>query len=63
MTPMPALIFSALLLSAPVTGYQAVGAIVVTAGVLLALAPAFGLLSRRRAADDGCESPRRRTAC
>ena len=50
MSPMPALIFSALLLSSPVTGYQAVGAIVVTAGVLLALAPAFGLLSRRRAA-------------
>src|SRR5205823_11914703 len=50
MTPMPALIFSALLLSAPVTGYQAIGAVVVTTGVLLALAPAFGLLSRRRAA-------------
>ncbi len=50
MTPMPALIFSALLLSSPVTGYQAAGAVVVTAGVLLALAPAFGALSRRRAA-------------
>ena len=50
MTPMPALIFSALLLSAPITGLQAAGAIVVTTGVLFALAPAFGLLSRRRAA-------------
>jgi drug/metabolite transporter (DMT)-like permease len=50
MTPMPALIFSALLLATPVTGFQAVGALVVTGGVLLALAPAFGVLSRRRAA-------------
>jgi drug/metabolite transporter (DMT)-like permease len=50
MTPMPALVFSALLLSSPVTRYQAVGATVVTTGVLLALAPAFGVLSRRRAA-------------
>ena len=50
MTPLPALIFSALLLSASITGYQAAGAVVVTAGVMLALAPAFDLLSRRRAA-------------
>src|SRR5581483_7612731 len=49
LTPMPALIFSALLLAAPVTAFQVTGAVVVTCGVLLALAPAFGLLSRRRA--------------
>jgi drug/metabolite transporter (DMT)-like permease len=49
MTPIPALVFSFLLLAAPITSLQAVGCVVVTAAVLVALGPAFGELSRRRA--------------
>lgn len=49
MTPVPTLAFAVLLLSAPVTAWQAAGDLVVTAGVLLALGPVFGRLSRTRA--------------
>jgi drug/metabolite transporter (DMT)-like permease len=48
-TPVPALAFSFLLLAAPITGWQVAGDLLVTAAVLLALAPVFGRLSRRRA--------------
>nr|HVW18861.1 EamA family transporter [Solirubrobacteraceae bacterium] len=49
-TPVPALAFSLLLLSSSVTVWQAVGDVVVSAAVLLALGPVFGQLSRLRAA-------------
>lgn len=49
LTPVPTLAFAVLLLSAPVTAWQAVGDLVVTACVLAALGPAFGRLSRVRA--------------
>lgn len=49
-TPVPALAFSAVLLASPISGWQAVGDLIVSAGVLAALGPAFGELSRGRAA-------------
>ena len=49
LTPVPTLAFAVLLLAAPVTAWQACGDLVVTCGVLLALGPVFGRLSRRHA--------------
>lgn len=49
MAPVPALVFSFALLSAPISGWQAAGVLVVTGAVLLALGPVFGQLSRRHA--------------
>jgi drug/metabolite transporter (DMT)-like permease len=49
MAPMPALAFALMLLSASVGWLQAGGAIIVSAGLLIVLAPAFEALSRRRA--------------
>jgi drug/metabolite transporter (DMT)-like permease len=48
-TPVPALAFSVVLLASPSTGWQAVGDLVVSAGVIAALGPVFGELSRVRA--------------
>ena len=48
MAPMPALVFSLILLSSTVTGMQALGDVTVTVGVLAALGPAFGEFSRAR---------------
>lgn len=47
--PVPALIFSVLLLEAPIAPVQAVGDVVVSVAVVVALAPAFGQFSRKRA--------------
>lgn len=49
LSPIPAVIFSALLVSSAVTWLQAVGAIVVSAAVLVAIGDAFGALGRKRA--------------
>jgi drug/metabolite transporter (DMT)-like permease len=48
-TPVPALAFSVLLLSSSVTVWQALGDVVVSAGVVAALGPGFGEFSRTRA--------------
>jgi drug/metabolite transporter (DMT)-like permease len=48
-TPVPALAFSSVLLASPISGWQAVGDLIVAACVLAALGPAFGELSRVRA--------------
>lgn len=48
-TPVPALGFAFLLLSAPITAWQVSGDLLVSTAVLLALAPVFGRLSRVRA--------------
>src|SRR6185437_3668252 len=49
MAPVPALVFSFALLSAPISAWQVAGVLVVTSAVLLALGPVFGQLSRRHA--------------
>lgn len=49
LTPVPTLAFAVLLLEVPVTAWQTVGDLVVTGGVLVALGPVFGRLSRTRA--------------
>lgn len=48
-TPVPALACSVVLLASPVTVLQAVGDIVVSVGVVVALGPGFGEFSRTRA--------------
>ena len=49
LTPVPTLAFAYLLLSTKVTPWQAAGDVAVTGAVLVALGPAFGRFSRRRA--------------
>ncbi len=48
-SPVPALAFAVLLLAAPATPLQAVGDLIVSTGVVVALAPDFGEFSKTRA--------------